>query len=96
MYFPFFILHDWGKSSAEARSPIVRCCLNTKEALIHSARAGGERFSLSRRFKKRRNTECISRFLNRADGGKDPLPSRRRIIQSFPNIRLKADLDFRE
>ena len=21
MYFPFFILHDWGKRSAEARSP---------------------------------------------------------------------------
>ena len=21
MYFPFFVLHDWGKKSAEARSP---------------------------------------------------------------------------
>ena len=21
MYFPFFVLHDWGKRSAEARSP---------------------------------------------------------------------------
>ena len=25
-------------------------------------------------------------FLNRTDGGKDPLPSRTRIVQSFPNI----------
>ena len=43
-----------------------------REALNHSARAGGERFFPSRRFRKRWNTVCISRFLNRTDGGKDP------------------------
>ena len=54
-----------------------------REALNHSARAGSERFFPSRRFRKRRNPVCISRFLNRTDGGKDPLPSRRRIVQRF-------------
>ena len=54
------------------------------EALIKSARAGSERFCSQARFKKRRNTVCISRFLNRRLGAKDPLPSRRRFIQSFP------------
>ena len=54
-----------------------------QEALDHSARAGSERFFLSRRFRKRRNPVWISRFWNRTDGGKDPLPSRSRIIQRF-------------
>ena len=54
-----------------------------REALNHSARAGGERFFPSRRFRKRWNPVWISRFLNRTDGGKDPLPSRRRIVQRF-------------
>ena len=57
---------------------------NHKEALNNSARAGSERFFPSRRFRKRWNTVCITRFLNRTDGGKDPLLSRRRIVQSFP------------
>ena len=56
-----------------------------REALNHSARAGSERFFPSRRFRKRWNPVWISRFLNRTDGGKDPLPSRSRIIQRFPN-----------
>ena len=56
-----------------------------QEALDHSARAGSERFFPSRRFRKRWNPVWISRFWNRTDGGKDPLPSRRRIIQRFPN-----------
>ena len=30
VYFPFYILHDWGKRSAEAAAPIVRCCLSPK------------------------------------------------------------------
>ena len=35
-----------------------------REALIKSARAGSERFFHSRKFQKRRNTVCISRFWN--------------------------------
>ena len=69
------------KDSAKAAVSTQRCCL--REALNNSARAGGERFFPNRRFRKRRNTVCISRFLNRTDGEKDPLPSRRRIVQSF-------------
>ena len=61
------------------------CCL---EALIHSARAGSARFFSSRRFKKRRNTVCISRFLNCTDGEEDPLSSRRRMIQRFLRFRF--------
>ena len=61
------------------------CQYTTKEALSHSARAGGESFFPSRRFRKRWNPVWISRFWNRTDGEKDPLPSRRRIVQSFPN-----------
>ena len=30
-------------------------------------------------------------FLNRTDGGKDPLPSRRRIVQSFPRAKQKRE-----
>ena len=55
-----------------------------REALIKSARAGSERFCSQARFGKWRNTLCISHFSNRRLGAKDPLPSRRRFIQSFP------------
>ena len=41
-----------------------------REAQNNSARAGGERFFPSRRFRKRWNPVWISRFWNRADGGK--------------------------
>lgn len=44
-------------------------------SVIPSARAGSRSFSSSRRFKKRRNTVCISCFLNRTAGGTDPLSS---------------------
>ena len=54
------------------------------EDLNHSARAGSERFFPSRRFRKRGNPVWISRFLNRTDGGKDPLLSRSQFIQRFP------------
>ena len=46
-----------------------------REALIHSARAGGEGVFSSRRFRKRWNPVWISRFLNRADGGKIRRPA---------------------
>ena len=61
--------------------------LYSKEALIKSARAGSERFCSQARFGKWRNTVCISHFSNRRLGAKDPLPSRRRFIQSFPKER---------
>ena len=44
-------------------------------SVIPSARAGSRSFSSSRRFKKRRNTVCISCFLNRTAGETDPLSS---------------------
>ena len=59
-----------------------------KEALIKSARAGSERFCSQARFGKWRNTLCISHFSNRRLGAKDPLSSRRRFIQSFPNQKI--------
>ena len=61
--------------------------LYSKEALMKSARAGNERFCSQARFGKWRNTVCISHFSNRRLGAKDPLPSRRRFIQSFPKER---------
>ena len=42
----------------------------TREALIQSARAVSERFFTRRRFQKRRNTVCISRFWNCTAGEK--------------------------
>ena len=45
----------------------------TKEALIKSPRAIGERFCSKLRFGKRRNTLCISSFSNRKVGTKDSL-----------------------
>ena len=53
------------------------------EALNKSARAGSERFCSQTRFEKWGNTVCISHFSNRRLGAKDPLPSRRRFVQSF-------------
>ena len=57
--------------------------MRIREALIKSARADAERFCLSRKFKKWRNTVCISHFLNCTDVVKDPAFRRRRLIQRF-------------
>jgi len=46
---------------------------NSREALIKSPRAIGERFCSKLRFGKRRNTLCISSFSNRKVGTKDSL-----------------------
>ena len=46
---------------------------NTRETLIKSARTVSERFFVQSRYRKRRNTVCISRFRYRRVGGKDPL-----------------------
>ena len=56
----------------------------TREALGKSVRADSERFFTSRKFRKWRNTLCISRFWNCTDRGKEPLFSRRGFIQRFP------------
>ena len=56
-----------------------------REALDQSARAGSERFWFQARQDKRRNTLCISRLGCRSLGAKDPLSSRRRLVQSFPH-----------
>ena len=58
----------------------------SKEALIKSARAGSERFFVRQKNGKPGNTLCISGFSFCMDGEKDPLSSRRRFIQSFPNM----------
>ena len=60
-----------------------------REALIKSARAGSERFCPQASFEKWRNTLCISHFSKGSMWAKDPLSSRRRFIQSFPNERKK-------
>ena len=60
-----------------------------REALIKSARAGSERFCPQASFEKWRNTLCISHFSKGRMWAKDPLSSRRRFIQSFPNERKK-------
>ena len=44
-----------------------------RETLIQSARTVSERFFGQSRYRKRRNTVCISRFRYRRVGGKDPL-----------------------
>ena len=54
-----------------------------RESLNKSARAGSEGFCSQARDGKWRNTVCISHFSSRSMGAKDPLPSRRRLIQSF-------------
>ena len=60
------------------------------EALNKSTSAGGESLFLSRRLKRQRNPVWISRFLNRADGEKDPPASRSRFVQSFLCLFLAA------
>ena len=57
-----------------------------RETLIKSARADGERFCFLRKFGKVRNTVCISTFPFCTEGAKDPLLSRRRLIQRFLSI----------
>ena len=51
----------------------ICCGIITKEALSKSTRAVSERFFDQSRYRKRRNTLCISRFRYRRVGGKDPL-----------------------
>ena len=51
----------------------ARSSLLSGEALIKSVRAVSERFFVQSRYRKRRNTLCISRFRYRRVGGKDPL-----------------------
>jgi len=46
---------------------LFRWYTQKKEPLMKSARAGGRRFWLSRKFWKRRNTLCIPRFQNCTD-----------------------------
>ena len=53
------------------------------EALIPSAETDSEGFCSQAKTGKRRNTACISRFSVCGMGAKDPLLSRRRLIQSF-------------
>ena len=52
---------------------VIEACFSTKEALIKSPRAIGERFCSKLRFGKRRNTLCISSFSNQKVGTKDSL-----------------------
>ena len=54
-----------------------------RESLNKSARAGSEGFCSQARDGKWRNTVCISHFSSCGMGAKDPLSSRRRIIQRF-------------
>ena len=63
---------------------------NTREALNQSSRADSWRFCLRRKFGKRRNTGCISRFPNCTDGAKDSLLSRRRFVQRFPRNKKQT------
>ena len=62
-----------------------------KEALNKLARAGSVRFFVRQKNGKQGNTVCISCFSFCVDGEKDPLSSRRRFIQSFPNISGKVE-----
>ena len=55
------------------RFPEMRYPFRHREPLIKSARAVSERFFGQSRYRKRRNTVCISRFRYRRVGGKDPL-----------------------
>ena len=54
-----------------------------REPLNNSARAGGEGFWLSRKYRNCGNTLCISQFRYCTDGAKDPPSSRSRIVQRF-------------
>ena len=62
-----------------------------REALIKSARTVSERFFGQSRYRKRRNTVCISRFRYRRVGGKDPLTAADDLFRgSLENIRISA------
>ena len=55
----------------------------TREALIKSARAVSERFFVQSRYRRRRNTVCISRFRYRRVGEKDPLIAADDLFRGF-------------
>ena len=57
---------------------------------MKSARADSEGFCSQAKTGKRRNTACISRFSVCGMGAKDPLLSRRRLIQSFLILQIRA------
>ena len=68
---------------------LTGCLVFIREALNNEVRADSRRFWLRRKFWKCGNTGCISHFQNCADGAKDSLFSRNRIVQSFPRISKK-------
>ena len=88
MYFPLFQLRGWDFRSG--MPPKTIDSVIPKEALTQSARADAARFWHRRKFKKRRNTVCISRFLNGTDVAKDPACRRRRLIQRFLSKKGRA------
>ena len=57
-----------------------------REALNHSASAGGERLFPRRRFRKRWNPVWISRFWNRTDGGKSSVAQPQTNCSEFPQV----------
>ena len=63
----------------------LRILPNYREALMKLASADSEEFYYQTRCGKCGNTVGISHFLYRSLGTKDPLLSRSRLIQSFPN-----------
>ena len=52
--------------------------------MIKSARAVSEKFSGQSKYRKGRNTVCISRFRYRRVGGKDPLTAADDFIRASP------------
>ena len=62
-----------GQDEQVCTQPVVPApAYDTREPLKKSARAVGERLRRKLRLKNRRNTLCISRFLNRKVAAKDP------------------------
>ena len=57
---------------------------------MESARADSERFFSSRKFRKRRNTVCISRFQNCTDGAKDSPPAEGDLFRGSPSSQPKS------
>ena len=59
---------------------------------MKSVSADSEKFFARRKFRKWRNTVCISNFWNCTDSGKEPLFSRRGFIQRSPGEEAGAML----
>ena len=77
-----YISRRYRRPAKNSQDKMVLTILS-RNSMIKSARAVSERFFVQSRYRKRRNTLCISRFRYRRVGEKDPLTVADDLVRGF-------------